>query len=196
MTGIILAGGKSTRMGSSKALLNIGGKTVVQRVIEVLQTIFPQIIIVANDEETYRHLGYPIVGDIISGYGPLGGLHAGLTASSSEVNFLVACDMPLLQPALIRFMISQTKDYDAVLPKSGPYLEPLHAVYKRSCLPAVEKVMAAGRKKVTSFFDDISINYLEEEELVAYGQPKRAFLNVNTPEDWLTVRKLLQDLEE
>ncbi len=192
MTGIILAGGQNIRMGSSKALLTLAGKPIIQRIIAVLQPLFREIIIVANDPARYGTFNYPVVGDIIPGKGPLSGLHAGLIASKDEKNFVVACDMPLLEAEIVRFMLSQVAGFDVVVPQIGPYLEPLHAVYAKNCLAAIEQAISAGERKVTSFFPQVRVNYLEERLLARYGDLDRAFLNINTPEDWLEVRQYLK----
>lgn len=195
MTGIVLAGGQSSRMGSSKALLSLEGKPVIQWVIDALSAVCQEVIIAANDKETYRSFGCRVVEDLFPGGGPLAGIHAGLSTSASRYNFFAACDMPLLQREIVRYMFSQAEGHDAVIPVSGPHVEPLHAIYSKSCLTAVEELLTAKRKKVTAFLPQVKVNYLQEEVLNRHGRAFYSFFNINTPQDWLTARRYLRDLE-
>ncbi|MGI9950931.1 molybdenum cofactor guanylyltransferase [Moorellaceae bacterium AZ2] len=181
--GIALAGGKSSRMGTNKALLPVGRDTMLGTVVSVLKSLFPETLVVTNEPELYLELGVKLVGDIFPAMGPLGGIHAGLVASPFWYNFVVACDMPFLEPRLIAFMLEQAEGYDVVVPRLDGYLQPLHAVYSKGCLPAIEDCLGKGVTKIIAFYPAVRVRYIEAEILRRYGEPERIFFNINTPAD-------------
>ncbi|MCL4426531.1 MAG: molybdenum cofactor guanylyltransferase [Firmicutes bacterium] len=184
MTGIVLAGGKSSRMKTNKALLSLGQRTIIEGVIETLRELFPEIILVTNTPEEYRFLGLPMVRDIYQGVGPLAGLHAGLQAASHAYSFAVACDMPFLNRSLIKFMREQRDNYAAVVPRIGELLEPMHAIYSKDCLGPIEAGLRSGQHKIISFYDLVPVRYIEQEEIARFGPVEETFFNVNTPEEY------------
>lgn len=192
-TGILLVGGKSSRMKRNKAFLELEGKPLVERSLEVLQSVFTEVLISSNSPELYEGYGVPIILDEIPGRGPLEGLYQGLKAATYDVVFFVACDMPFLRVELIRFLSSWISEYDIVVPqlKSGP--QPLHAFYHRSCLPIIKNNLEAGRLKITDlykeFYKECSVRYVEEQEFQTYQDIEMVFCNVNTPDDWSAILK-------
>jgi molybdopterin-guanine dinucleotide biosynthesis protein A len=203
VSGIVLAGGSSSRLGQNKALVCVAGRPLVERVVDVLRPLVSDVVLVTQGEcqapsgclapeaELLAHLDLHIVADVFSGVGTLGGLHAGLSAIDSEYGLVVGCDMPFLNANLLRYMIVQTKGYDVVMPRVGKYYEPLHALYARRCLPAIERSILAGRRRIRHALADLCIRYIEEPELDRYDPDRLSFFNVNTPEDLERARSLL-----
>ena len=183
-TGILLAGGKSSRMNRNKAFLELGGRPLVERSLAVLQTVFTEVLISSNKPELFARYDVPVIKDEILGRGPLEGLYQGLKVATYDEAFFVACDMPFLEAELIRLLAKWIPEYDIVVPRlqSGPH--PLHAFYHRRCLPAIKRNLEAGRLKVSDFCQACSVRYVEETELQAFDNLSKVFCNVNTPEDW------------
>jgi molybdopterin-guanine dinucleotide biosynthesis protein A len=188
---IILAGGESRRMGTNKALLRLtpGGPTLIERVVATLRPFGPPLL-VTNTPEVYAWLDLPMVPDARPGTGALGGLYSGLRAAAAPYNFVVACDMPALQPALLQSMADQPRAYDVLIPRwtepgrSKPVLETLHAIYSTACLPAIAAHLDAGDLRLISFLPDVRVQYMDEPALRAMDPDLRSFRNLNTPEEW------------
>ena len=185
IAGAILAGGVSSRFGSNKALALLDRKPVIRHVADILAPIFPTCLLSTNTPEAYAFLGLPTVADIFPRSGPLGGIHAVLNAIVEPRAFIVGCDMPLLDPFLIRFLctLAEQNDLDAVLPwpVSGP--EPLCAVYSRSALPVIEKNLKKGNWKVGDNLEELRVRRVGEKELLAIVADLSSLHNINRPED-------------
>lgn len=190
LTGIIMAGGKNSRMGTDKALLRVGPLTMVENAVRQLRKVVDNVIVVSARPESMPSLDADIVTDIFPGCGPLGGIHAGMTYSSTDVNVVVACDMPFIQPELLGYLARHGKNYDVVIPRLGTYLEPLSACYNKSCLNVIEEQIRAGRLKITSFFPRVNVMYVDREKLSDLVKVDIAFFNVNTPEDLNRAKEL------
>ncbi|WP_425808155.1 molybdenum cofactor guanylyltransferase [Desulfitobacterium sp. Sab5] len=185
-TGILLAGGKSSRMGKNKAFLELNGKPFIEKNLEILQLIFSEVFISSNTPELYSQYKVRVVQDHYVEHGPLGGIQACLQEAVSEFCFIAACDIPFLNPDLIHFMASLTERYDIVAPKTAGGIHPLYAFYKRSsCLPKIEKSLKAGILKTIDFFDQCSVRYISESEIERFGNVQLLLYNVNTPEEWV-----------
>lgn len=180
----ILAGGLATRMGGiAKGLIEVDGRTIIDRQLDVLRGLFDELILIANDPEPYRRFGLRIVGDERPGCGPLGGLQAALRAVRSERLFLCACDMPALSADAVRLVAAADETADVVVPVVDGRPEPLHARYRKACLPAIERKLSEERYKVIGFFADVRVVEIPEAELRRVD-PALSFLrNVNAPED-------------
>jgi len=178
-----MAGGKSSRMGTNKALLDFRGQQLIERTASQFTAWFNQVVIVTNTPETYAYLGLPMIGDRVQGLGPLGGLEAGLGASRYQSSFFAACDMPFLNQPLITEMVSLAARADVVVPRIDGEYEPMHAVYSRSCLPAVQSQIQTGIYKVTRFYERMKVIELTESDVSRFGNPERLFFNCNTPEE-------------
>jgi molybdopterin-guanine dinucleotide biosynthesis protein A len=193
LTGLILAGGASSRMGRNKALLTLAGQTLVERVTQALAALTDDILIIANEAEPYRFLDRPIIPDIRPGYGPLMGLYSGLKAARGELALLAAVDMPFLSPDYLRFLLALAPGYDVVIPSTGHRLHPLCAVYRReSCLPAIEQAIARGQRRLIAFHPQMRVRQVDETELRRIDPDLRALMNVNTPEELEAARRLLK----
>ncbi len=188
ITGVILAGGLSTRMGRNKALLDAGGKRLIELVFGKMAHLFERIILVTNTPETYRFLPCPTTPDRYQDTGSLAGIHAALCASPTERVFIVACDMPFLSEPLIRDLCSRAETHDAVVPNGPTGLEPLHAVYSRSCLPIIESAIHAGAKRIFDLYPRFSNTLLVPwDVLEQHPGAAESFTNLNTPEEYNAV---------
>ena len=184
MTGIILAGGENRRMGTDKAFLKIDGRPLIEHILDVFSRLFEETIVVTNTPDRYRNYRVHVTSDALDIRGPLTGIYSGLQRSSSEYNFVAACDMPFLNRQLIAYMGTVTDGRDAVVPKFDGFLEPLHAVYRRGILSAIEKQVLKQERQIRGLFDHIQVRYLTEDEIVRFDPQKRSFRNLNTPKEY------------
>ncbi|HJV64342.1 MAG TPA: molybdenum cofactor guanylyltransferase [Geomonas sp.] len=187
VTGVILAGGASRRMGSNKAVLPYGGTTLIERIYRQVSTLCAEVMVVTNTPEVYPFLPCPKVQDIYPGMGPLAGIHAALSQSRTGYILAVACDMPWINPALVRALASGREGWDVVIPEGEKGMEPLHALYSTRCLPAVEKALSDHRGRIVSFFDDVRVKVLLLSETAQLDPGLRAFRNINTVQDYLAL---------
>ena len=182
ITGVIQAGGKSTRMGGQpKALMELGGRRIIDRVVEVMAAVTEDLLVVTNTPELYASLGIPMVPDVFPDGGSLGGIYSGLRAAAGGAAFTVACDMPFLMPAVAKLVIARAEEADVVIPRAGAQLEPLHACYAKSCRGPMESRLGTGRLKIVGFFEDVRVLVIPEEDVARLSPPGVVFMNVNTP---------------
>lgn len=189
LTGLVLAGGASRRMGRDKAFLELDGRPLIQIVVERMLEVCSEVLIVSGDTAPYTDLGPPVVEDRFSNVGVLGGLHAGLHAASHELALAVGCDMPFLRPDLLRAFARWATGMDVALLRRGEHVEPLHAAYRRSCLPAMEDAIRAGKRRIISFFPQVRVRYVKPEEVMPFDPHLASFRNVNTPQEWEAVKE-------
>jgi molybdopterin-guanine dinucleotide biosynthesis protein A len=190
MTAAVLAGGESRRMGRDKALLELGGRPLIVRQVAALRELFACVIVCANDTARFAGLDVPVVPDEGgAGNGPLGGLAAAIRAAPTTHVFCCAVDMPFLSPDLIRYQALLAPGHDAVVPRAEgaargkTALEPLHAVYRKSCLGHFRAKLAAGERKLERALDGLRIRIVEPGEVAVLDPDRRSLRNVNTPED-------------
>jgi molybdopterin-guanine dinucleotide biosynthesis protein A len=190
LTGIVLAGGGSRRMGRDKAFLELGGQPLITVVIERMARMCTEVLVVAGDAHPYASLGVPVVEDRFRGVGALGGLYTGLEAAAHELALVVGCDMPFLSLDLLRAFAGWVEGFDvAVLRhRDGEQVEPLHAAYRRTCLSAMEAAIRAGQTRIISFFPHVRVRYVTPEDVTPFDPDLRSFRNVNTPEEWEAVQ--------
>ncbi len=194
VTGVVQAGGKSTRMGGQpKALIQLGGRSIVERVVAALTPVVDDLLVVTNAPELYAFLGLPMVADVYPDHGSLGGIYSGLRAAG-EIAFTVACDMPFLHPEIVRLVIARAGEGDVVIPRVGEQLETMHAAYGKACLPPIEERLRAGRLKIVGFFDRVRVVEIGEAEVARVRDPAVAFMNVNTPDELEHARALVAEL--
>ncbi len=149
-TAIILSGGKSLRFGEDKALLKIKDKPIIERIYSLLSKIFNEVLIIAIHKDKYEFLTNRVYEDIFPGFGPLSGIHSGLVNSKTENNFMISCDMPLINTELIKFILSKNSDHDIIIPKSNSNFHSLCAVYKKSCLHIAENLLKSAEDKINN----------------------------------------------
>lgn len=183
VSGVVLAGGKSRRMGFNKAFLKFGPQHLIERIVATLKEVFTENILVADSPELYWNLGLPVVTDIFPGCGPLSGIHAGLVYTNTPYIFVVACDMPFVTAQFILFLLGQAAGYEVIVPQINEQTEPLCAVYHKGCLPVVEKGLKAGQYKVTDFFQAVKVKYIAQEKFSYMDEEHIIFTNLNTRND-------------
>jgi molybdenum cofactor guanylyltransferase len=184
VTIFILAGGKSSRMGRDKAFIEFEGRTLLVRALELARSISPSVSIVGSREKFCAYA--PVVEDIVRDRGPLGGIHAALRASQTDLNLMLAVDMPLVTQAFLRYLITaakQASDAVVVVPCPGGRLQPLCAIYRREFARQAEQSLGAGKNKIDHLFPLVRTRIIEEAELQRAGFAPRLFRNLNTPEE-------------
>ncbi len=180
VSGIILAGGDSKRMGCPKPFLEICGKRMIDIVLGKLRQIFTEVIIVTDKKEAFLNQDCKVIEDVIKDCGPLGGIYTGLNEIDSSAAFFTACDMPNLHNELILRLIDSTdlKRYECTVPKHSKGIEPLHAVYSRQVLPKVEKILSSGKLSLREVLANCRCKYVDVDE-----NELSSFININTPDD-------------
>jgi len=183
MTGVILSGGKSSRMGENKAFVPVNGERLIDRTVRLFRAVFKEVIIVTSSPMDYLDQDAAIATDIFPEKGALGGIFTGLFYASEEYAFVAACDMPFLNRAFVEQMISQAAGYDIVVPAPPDGLQPLHAVYNHRCLPVIRGLIERNRLKITGFYPGHRLLKISPEVIRSFDPEERMFMNVNTPED-------------
>jgi molybdopterin-guanine dinucleotide biosynthesis protein A len=191
VTGVILAGGKSRRMGRDKAFLSFGTGMLVERVIEVLRQVTEDVILITNTPEPYQRFGLPMFSDVIPEAGSLGGIYTGLASAKTSYSLCLACDMPFVKPAFLRFLCEMAAEADVVIPRNAEDFQPLCAVYSQVCREPIRQKIDAGRLKITGFFDQVRVRVIEGELLTRYDPHDVMFFNANTPEEYERARQML-----
>ena len=183
VAGVILAGGKSSRFGSNKALALHQGTALIQTIARRLAGLFPETLLITNTPEAYAFLGWPMTGDHYQNCGPLAGIHAALQAVSQPRAFVCGCDMPLVNPELIRFLCELPGDHEVVLPwlPEGP--EPLYAVYSKKILPRIEEQLARNQCKIGMVYEKLRLRKVMAEEILQVLPDLTTFQNINEQQD-------------
>jgi molybdopterin-guanine dinucleotide biosynthesis protein A len=189
IAGVILAGGESRRMGRTKGLLPIGNVTLIETVLARVREACAAVFLVTNTPELYRQLGVPMVADALPDRRSLVGIYTGLLRAGGPA-FVCGCDMPFLNPALIRHLGALVEGVDAVVPHHGGEYEPLHAVYTPACLDPIRRCLARGDRN-TAFLRDVRVRVVEVEEIRRFDPSLRSFINVNTPEDYARIQRMI-----
>jgi molybdopterin-guanine dinucleotide biosynthesis protein A len=185
VTGIILSGGKSIRMGENKAFIKIEGVPIIHRLYNLFKKIFHEIIIVTDKKELFLNFNVNIYNDLIPNQGVLGGLYTGLFFSSFSHSFCVACDMPFLQEPVIQYLIHNRNDHDVIVPRTIDGLQPLHAIYSKNCLGPIKNSIENNKFKMIDFYPMVKIKIIEEIEFISLDPTRKSFINVNTPAELL-----------
>jgi molybdopterin-guanine dinucleotide biosynthesis protein A len=205
LSGVVLSGGKSRRLGQDKALLRLWGPqgpTLLEATVAQLVDICDEVLVVSDSPRAWPALAARQVVDRYPGGGSLGGIYTGLAEAAHPFALTVACDMPFLQPALLRYMAGLPRNYDVLIPQlQAPdangqdarrrHVEPLHAIYGRPCLEPMRALLEQGERQIIRFFPAVRVRYLSPEEIATRDPAGLAFLNVNTPRDLEEVHRLL-----
>jgi molybdopterin-guanine dinucleotide biosynthesis protein A len=190
---VIQAGGQSSRMGKNKALLLFNGQLLIRRILQRLLPIANEILIISNQPDDLFFLGYPIFPDLLPGQGVLGGLYTALFYAQSPAVAIIAVDMPFTSLQLLQWQLDllTTGNTDVVIPSSHDGLEPFHAIYRRdTCIEAVKQALDVGQKRMISWFQNVNVRVLSENEVRSIDPSGKTFINVNTPEDLAQAEKL------
>jgi len=185
---VILAGGRSRRMGFNKALLDIGGKPLIRLLIDRIRPVTDQILISSNDSLSYKFLDFPVIPDHFAGHGPLAGFHSAMLQNGCSLYIVLACDLPNLKTSLLTNLVLMAEGFDAAIPRTRDGVaHPLCAVYRRTCFPSVERALKQGANKVIKTFldDSLAIRWVSPDE----GKFRDMDLaNINTPDDLRKVK--------
>ena len=195
ITGIILAGGKSTRIGANKPQLKIGKSHLIDRVLDTLSQFTSSILIVTTEDQiVLAKSATPsarMVKDIYPGKGPLGGIYTGLMHAETSYSLVVGCDMPFLNSGLIKYLIDGASSFAAVVPKIGWMIQPLHAIYSKSCVPSIEALIREDQLQIIKLFNLVNTRYITEKEIDQFDPDHLSFLNINTEGDLLKAEVLI-----
>ena len=187
LTVAIMAGGKSSRMGTDKAFVEISGKPIIEHLLErVSQLGQDETILTSNTPEKYAHLDMPIYSDIFPGKGSLGGIYSAIQHSKSEYTLVVACDMPFVQPQLLHYMIGLIDDdeaFDVIVPRVDNFPQGLLAIYNKKCLEYILADIESNKLKVIGFYGKMNVRYIDELEYRPFDLKGISFYNINTPDD-------------
>ena len=188
MTSIVLAGGEGTRLGKNKLLQVVGGRPLLQRVIDSLDPIADSILVVSGQGQPSPpvealHARVSFASDIYPRKGALGGIYTGLSVSETIHSLVVAADMPFLNPALLSFLMDAAAGFDVVMPRLQGLIHPLHAVYSRACLPAIREKLERGQLQIRTILPLVRVRYVEEAEIDGLDPGYLSFFNINTPDD-------------
>ena len=183
ITGVILVGGKSRRMGRDKAFLKVGGIPIFERILAVFRKSFERAVLVGDREERFAGYGLPVLPDIYPG-SSLGGLYTGLYHAETEYVFVSSCDIPFPSEEVLRYLCSLRHGFDAVVPTTALGYEPLFALYSKSCLEPIRTLLERGDFCAYAYYPQVRVRYVPYEELAHFDRDGRAFLNVNTPEEF------------
>ncbi len=198
-------------MGRDKALLDFGGAPLIARVLERVRAVCAEVFIVANNVEAYARFA-PVIRDVYPGKGSLGGVYSGLLAAREEYALIVACDLPFLNEAVLRYLIALAPQADIVIPRahtpSGDArhatrydqlavkesgLQATHAVYSKRCLEPMRARLCANDLRIVNFFDAVHVRVVEPDEIARFDPQGLSFFNVNTPEEWESALRLWRD---
>ncbi len=188
---VILAGGRATRMGTNKCVMSLAGKSVISYILNELSPHAAETFLIANDPAPLVSFGVAIYPDDAPGLGPLGGLATALRRASQPRIVLTACDMPFIRWSSVAHLLSLADSAQVVMPRVGGEAEPLLAVYDRTCLPAIERSLAAGERRMVSFLPAVQVREVGEEELLSTDPTRMTFFNLNTPDDVTRAEKII-----
>lgn len=184
MDAVVLAGGENTRIPYHKGFLEFGGKKIVESNVALLGRVFRRTFIVTNDPALYFPLDAHLVGDVIRGKGPLGGILSALLVPDVSDAFVTACDMPFINVILIQYMTGKwSGNSDALIPVYGGRTQPMFGIYSKKVVNIIEEYISTGRRSVREFLRDIHAEYIGQEEVTAIDPEGRSFVNINTMED-------------
>ena len=189
ISGIILAGGKSQRMGEDKAFIRIGGKPIIETITDLFQELFKETLIVTNRKDSYLYLRVGVYEDISPDQGALGGLYTGLFRSAFLNSFAVACDMPSLNAGVIKYLCQEAEGYDVVVPRTEDGFQPLHALYSKRCLQPIRRVLNDNKTRIFDFYPLVRVRVVEAREFLSIDPEMQSFVNINTPEELNRLKK-------
>jgi len=192
----ILAGGQSSRMGQPKSFVQLAGKPIIEHLLERIEPLKYPIQIIANDVKAYERFGLPVFPDVHTGKGALGGIHTAIMYSATTYSLCLACDMPFINTNLISHLVSQTTDYDAVVPIVNDYPEGLHTIYHQRCKVKIEQQIYQDSLQLGQLFNLLNVRFIPETTLRRFDPNLHAFINLNTPEELKQAEAIYQASQE
>lgn len=190
ITGVILVGGKSNRMGRDKAFLEFAGKPLLERAVGLFRESFERVTLAGGPVERFAGYGLPVLRDIFPG-SALGGLYTGLYHAETEYIFVSPCDLPFPSKSVLRYLCSLRNGHDAVVPVTRHGFEPLFALYAKKCLDPMKRLLESGNLCVYNFYPRIKVRHVSSEELAPLDKEGKSFLNINTPEEYALLENRL-----
>lgn len=190
LTVALLAGGKSSRMGTDKSFVRVLGRPLIEDILAQVDGLGVERIIITNRPDDYRYLGLPLFSDVLPDKGALGGIYTALHSATQPHVFCFACDMPFIVRPLLEHFISLIPEGEVVMPRLGAESEPFRALYARTCLTPIRAALEAGKMRVISFFPAVRVRFVDEAEIDRFDPAHLSFFNVNTPEDLEQARQL------
>lgn len=176
-------------MGENKAFLEIEGIPIITRIYHLFKKLFQEVIIVTNEGEFFKNFDSKIYHDLMPDKGALGGLYTGIFFSSFQYSFCVACDMPFIKKSLVEYLVKNIQNNDVVVPRTQDGLQPLHAIYSKNCLQPIEKIIEEGKYKIIDMYKMVRVRVVEEHEFLCLDPFRDSFININTPEELLSLRR-------
>ncbi len=197
VSGAVLAGGKSSRLGFDKSLVPLGKRPLIARVVEKLKAVTADCIVVTNRPDKFANVleGVRFTPDAYPLGGALVGIYSALRVARHEYVLIVACDMPFLNTDLLKYLVDLAPGHDVVVPRRADGVEALHAVYSVRCIQPIERLLNSGEVMIVRFFPDVRVRYVEEPELRRFDPEGRSFVNINTPADWEYAQALVWQQE-
>jgi molybdopterin-guanine dinucleotide biosynthesis protein A len=194
---VILAGGRSRRLGVDKAFLSVLGRPLIAHIVSRLAALSADLIVVTNTPAPFSELDLPVrlVADERPGQGSLMGIYSGMKAARHAYTLVVGCDMPFLSEPLLRYMTTLTAGYDVVIPRINGLFEPLHAIYEQRCLQPMAHLLDTGASQVIAFFPLVRVREVHQREIELFDADLRSFVNVNTAEDWERAQAILVEAD-
>ncbi|MGB9856330.1 MAG: molybdenum cofactor guanylyltransferase [Caldisericum exile] len=196
ITGVILAGGKSTRMGTNKSFLKIGNQTIIERIVELMKSIFSEVIIITNSPDEYKFLNLPLFEDIYKWKGPLAGIHSALVHSKAEKIFVLSCDVPLMRKEMIEYIVEYNSNKPIIFCEAAGYHQPLVGVYSKKILSEIEHFISNNElsdRSFHKFLDSVDHEIIYPQNLPFYKD--EIFFNVNKVEDYNELLRLVKSLK-
>ena len=193
-TGIILAGGKSSRMGRDKSVLPLpdSGESMLKSIWNGLMPLCKEILICGNSSDKYKLPDTVEISDIYKDRGPLSGIHAGLKRASYDYSFIVSCDMANFNQELAAFLLSKCGNHELIIPRHNGLFEPLFAVYHKNIMDIIEIKLLSGVNRVQKIISEVDLLIVEDDEIKDFGDPEELFRNINTPEDYQKIKEQLK----
>lgn len=190
LTVAILAGGRSSRMGTDKSFVRVLGRPLIEDILAQVDDLGAETLIVTNKPGDYGYLGVPLFGDVLPDKGALGGIYSAVYAATQPHVLCIACDMPFVVRPFLDYLIRLIPEGDAIVPRLAGEAEPFRAIYARDCLGPIRAALDAGRMRVISFFPAVHVRYVEEAEIDRFDPRHLSFFNVNTPADLEQAQRL------
>ncbi len=189
-SGVILSGGRSSRMKYNKAFAEINSRSSIEIIIDKFSAFFDETIIISNEPEIYKKFGLPIYTDIYPRLGPISGIHSALCHSGFDAIFLLGCDVPFISMPMVKYMLNKLNGFDTVVPSIDSYLQPISAVYSKSCLPLLTDCLENNKLKLTMIFEELNSLIVDENDLQQFGTIEEILFNVNDSKALITARQI------